>query len=366
MSPRNVRRSRIRDPGRLMVIAVALSGIGAIALADQTKEAPAPDSAAPNVQGAPVKKFTHDQHAKLDKPVVSDKNCKDCHGADPKGALATPGKNGHQPCMASGCHVDDFLSVGEARENNAERYAKAASFCQGCHASATGDAPQNFEKAAADNVYKNHPAPEYHVELDHFAHAERKQGKCRDCHVVDAESNELVPNAPGHLECAQCHNGKTAPAMAECATCHGTPGANQYFTKTREGSDTRACGSEEHRKLAASRGKSPEQVPCFKHERKEHRFWSKNPDSSWAQGEALQCGHCHFMIADKSTWKSLGGEYSSVQQIKASPIMDNDRDRAHKRCGEVRACHRSEVDDSRGTGKCTMCHDQKLVDSLFQ
>jgi hypothetical protein len=46
--------------------------------------------------------------------------------------------------------------------------------------------------------------------------------------------------------------------------------------------------------------------------------------------------------------------------------MDNDRDRAHKRCGDARACHRSEVDDSRGTGKCVKCHDQKLVDSLFQ
>jgi hypothetical protein len=327
------------------------------------------DKAKPVASSATAKKFNHAQHGKLKQKVVTEKNCSSCHGKSTAGELAIPAKDGHQPCLASGCHVDDFLaSSAKTKKADPKRYAKAAAFCLGCHNSASGDAPRNFSRPKADNAYQNNSTTEYHIELDHFAHVERKAGKCRDCHVVDEKSFALVLDTPGHAECSQCHNGKTTHAMSECASCHDTPGAGEYFTKTRKGSDTRACGSEAHLALAKSRNKSPEQVPCYKHERKEHRFWSTNRDrkADWAQGEALQCGHCHFMFADKSQWKALGGDYTTVLQIKGSAIMDNDKDRAHKRCGEVAACHRNEVDDSRGTGLCVKCHDQKLVDSLFQ
>ena len=344
-----------------LVVFVATASVAAsLAIAEDTKPAPSATGAA--------KKFNHDQHAtKTKKKVVTEENCSDCHGKDEKGALAMPGQNGHQPCLASGCHAKDFLnSAASKRKQDKKAYAKAAAFCLGCHSNAKGEPPKNYQKAAPDNVYKNNSTTEYHVELDHFQHIEYKAGKCRDCHVVDATTNALVLDSPGHLECSQCHNGNTTHAMSKCAACHTTPGKNEYYTGTREGSDTRACGSESHLELARKKKLPPEQVPCFKHETKYHRFKSKKPDKNskkyWEQGDPLQCGQCHFMFEDKKHWKRLKGRYTTLKEIRASPIMeDGDKELAHKACGQVRACHRGQTDDSSGTAPCEKCHDRRVT-----
>lgn len=340
----------------------AVAGLLALALAGAAFAAAADEPEAPEEQEkkdeVPVAKFSHADHAALkDAEIAIEENCGACHGDDPEGELSKPGKPGHQPCLDSGCHADDFLAIGKStREEAPERWRQAASFCRGCHESV----PQNFDRAEADNVYRVHPSPEYHVELNHFEHTER--AACRDCHKVHPDLRE-----PGHTECSSCH-GETAPPMSECGTCHQEPGANQYFSETREGSDTRSCNTPAHLELAKRLNQKPEEVPCFEHEAEHHRFWSENKNTkrTWERGESLPCSHCHYMVANKKWWKVLGSDYVSLKDITAAPVMDNRRDEAHERCGAVTACHGREVDDSFGTGKCTKCHDEKIVDSLFQ
>ncbi len=300
-------------------------------------------AAAPSGPGAA--RFDHAAHAA--RKVAVDR-CAVCHGDDPKGALAAPGRSGHQPCLASGCHVDAFLSVADAtRKAEPERYRKAATFCLGCHTSPTGDAPHRYEKARADNVYRDHPSPEYHVEMDHLAHA-RISG-CRDCHVVDETSFRLVPGRPAHTECAACH-GATAPPMGECASCHRRPGPAAYFGGSRRSSDVRSCESD----AAAATALDGKKAPCFLHERREHRF---------ADGRPLQCGSCHFMIADPKRW--AGHRYRTLHDIAGAPIIHNQRDLAHKSCGASAACHQRDVDDSRGTARCALCHSKRVTESIF-
>ena len=275
-------------------------------------------------------------------------DCTACHGDDAKGALALPGRSGHQPCLASGCHVDDFLATGDStRKADPARYRAAAAFCLGCHGSATGDAPRRFEKPAADNVYRQ-ASPEHHVEMDHLEHA-RRSG-CRDCHVVDPTSFQLVAGRPGHAECAECH-GASAPPMSRCSTCHTAPGPAAYFSGSRRPTGVRSCGSDAH---AAQKAAAGGDTPCFLHERREHRFAADRP---------LQCGSCHFMIAEPKLW--AGRKYRSLKEIAAAPIIHNQRDLAHRSCGAGAACHGRDVDDSHGTARCALCHSKRVTESIF-
>lgn len=293
-------------------------------------------AAAPGAAG----KFDHAAH-RTRKVAIDD--CAACHGADAKGALAAPGRSGHQPCLSAGCHVDQFLAVGEAtRKADPARYAAAAAFCQGCHRSASGGAPRRHEKARADNVYQANPSPGHHVEMDHLAHAQISA--CRDCHVVDAASFQLVAGRPAHAECSACHGASaSAPPMSRCATCHREPGPTAYFAGSRRNTDVRSCSAE--RPAGGD--------PCFLHERREHRFAGDQP---------IQCGSCHFMIADKSRWG--GAKYRTLRDIAGAPIIHNQRDLAHKSCGES-GCHQRDVDDSRGTARCALCHSKRVTESIF-
>jgi hypothetical protein len=81
----------------------------------------------------------------------------------------------------------------------------------------------------------------------------------------------------------------------------------------------------------------------------EHRFQEdKSP---------LECSSCHYMFKKKS---NNGKSYTSLADVKAAPIIDNRRDMAHKSCG-ARGCHKREVDDSMGTGKCSFCHSKQFM-----
>lgn len=275
--------------------------------------------------------FDHTEHAQR---LKSD-DCSFCH-SDPLAARPAPTKGSHTPCLASGCHIDDFLSTGpRAKKDAPKAYAAAAEFCSVCHKSASGQPPKRFAKAPADSLYQNKDAANFHVEMNHQAHSSRTA--CSTCHVVDASTFKLVAGRPNHLECKGCHEDGEKP-MTKCTSCHSAPGPAAYFTKTRKPSDVRVC---------ADGDKDGDR--CFKHERTEHRF---SEDKT-----ALECFSCHYMFRKK---KNNGTSYTSIADVKAAPIIDNRRDMAHKSCG-ARGCHKREVDDSMGTGKCGFCHSKKFM-----
>jgi hypothetical protein len=247
------------------------------------------------------------------------------------------------------------------RKEEPPRYARAVRFCRTCHGGA--DAPSRASRPSADAAFTQ-TSSEHHIELDHLAHTARTT--CRYCHVVDPQSLRLVEAAPGHAQCAGCHGAAataptttpaaraaraTAPGMERCATCHSAPAPAAYFKAARPDSDVRSCGSAAHRALESG-GKGP--VPCFKHERVEHRG---------PQGSPLECAGCHFMIADRARWGSFA--YRTLAELKAAPIIHNRRDEAHASCG-AGGCHTRDVDDARGTARCKLCHSSKVVEeSIF-
>jgi hypothetical protein len=288
--------------------------------------------------------FDHATH------IARVKTCDGCHRSGPEGRLIAPSKPGHQPCLASGCHVDDFLATGpKTKAADPARFAKATAFCAGCHGDAAAP-PSRASKPTVAKAYGNDPAPDHHVELDHLAHTARTA--CRSCHAVSPTTLALVPTAPGHAECATCHGHvPDAGAMDRCALCHATPSAAAYFGAARRDSDVRSCDTESHKALATARG---EAVPCFKHERAEHRA---------KQGKALECSACHYMIDDAKQWGKH--KYRSLKELRAAPIIHNQRDQAHAACGAA-GCHAPDVDDRHGTARCGLCHSKKVVEqSLF-
>lgn len=340
--------------------------------------AAAAGAAAQPTAATTARKFSHELHAdgkKMPRAVVTQDSCRDCHGGDAAGNLALPGAAGpqhesalpvcdpergtlgtigrveHRPCLDSGCHVREFLAVGEStRTADPARYAAATAFCQGCHGGTAP--PARHAQVTAPDVYCNNASPDYHIELSHYQHT-RRTG-CRDCHIVDNASFALVDKRPGHAECARCHDSQP-PLMSYCKSCHREPGPAAYFEPRSGGSDVRACESDSHLALARKKGKRPDEVACFRHETEQHRF---------RKGKALECGHCHFMIADQKRWGKQ--RYDSLKDVKSAPIIDNERDLAHQRCGDGSACHARDVDDRRGKGRCTLCHSEKAFDQFFK
>lgn len=285
-----------------------------------------------------TKHFDHKAHGTRGLDVTK---CETCHRIDAKGAILAPAAQGHAPCLQAQCHATDFIAVGKP----GPAFDKAAGFCTGCHETV----PVPWKKAPTRVVPSFKAAREYHVEMNHLAHAQRAmksvpapQGhagtSCRGCHTVDTKSFALDAGAPGHAQCVQCHNPKDFPdfTMAQCGLCHQAPGRDAYFaaelarrniTKraARPATRVRACGGEAYEKLAAKNPKTP----CFKHERVEHRTENSQP---------LQCAKCHYIVADPK----LGKDYQSLVDLRVRPIIDNNRDRQHASCGRA-GCHNKEV-----------------------
>ena len=283
------------------------------------------------------KHFDHGAHAK--RGLAVDK-CETCHRIDAKGEILAPAAQGHAPCLQSQCHASDFLAVGTSEKTRkpGPAFDKAAAFCTGCHEKV----PWPWKQATARIRPSFQGSREYHIELDHFAHATRsaEAQSCRGCHVVDGKSFALVTGTPGHAQCVQCHNAKDYPdfTMAQCGLCHQKPSRDVYFAQQlaargikkdvpRPSTRVRACGSEAHARLAAKNPKTP----CFKHERVEHR--------TDAGGKPVQCGKCHYVVADKS----LGKRYQSLVDLRVRPIIDNNRDRQHAACGRSGCHHEKQV-----------------------
>jgi hypothetical protein len=315
---------------------VALVGVAAVIYAGSGAQAAGTPTAAAAVV---AKHFDHQAHGKQ---KVDVSRCTSCHSIDDKGLVAAPAALGHAPCLSAGCHASDFLASGATtKKKDLARYQKAVAFCAGCHATPNGDAPNAWQRAKADNAFSG--TGEYHVEMNHLAHTARTP--CRECHAVDAVNFQLLDTAPGHRQCIGCHNGKPVPAMTECGMCHKSPAKTAYFTAARPGNDVRSCGAK-----GVAKGQS-----CFAHEHKGHRFKDDNSE--------LQCGSCHFMLADKSAWN--GYKYTTLRDVKASPIIENKKDRAHDACGSCHH-HAADVKDGSGRARCGHCHTDRVLNSIFQ
>ncbi len=303
----------------------------AISVADD--KAPADSAAGKTTNSKTV--FSHTSHE--DKLDIA--KCDACHqAAEAETRAPAPTTRSHSPCLASGCHIDEFLSTGpRTKKEEPETYANAAKFCGVCHASKSGAPPSRFAKAKANALFESKIGANFHVEMNHHKHTTRTS--CSGCHTVDPTSFQLDENGPGHKECGSCHDTEHAIPMSDCSTCHSAPGTNEYFTKTRKSSDVRVCEVTQDSKK-----------PCFKHERTEHRF---------AKDKPLECSSCHYMFKKK---KHSGKSYVSLADVKSAPMMDNARDLAHKNCG-AGGCHSRDVDDSKGNARCGACHSKKFMSS---
>jgi hypothetical protein len=250
-------------------------------------------------------RFSHVQHAGRKGARVE--QCARCHGLSADFKPLTPGADGHQPCMTSGCHLDDFLD-------------EKTTLCLGCHAST-----DNFRKNPARDVYGQDPSPEHVVEIDHKAHMERGQpgrpdarATCQTCHWVD-RSTFVAVTRPGHAQCAPCHGQSSARPMSGCATCHLDHAPAAYFTKKRH---------------------DPELNGKFLHERVEHRFYDKD-----ARQKPMQCDTCHAKVT----------RHEKLQTLRAAALVDSST--MKNNCAK---CH-----DVRDTGKCLDCHRPGTIVKTF-
>lgn len=321
---------------RAALAAVALIGVYTIAFGE------APPAAT---------HFSHADHASR-KIVGGIDKCDGCHGVDARGRVVAPAAVGHAPCLSGGCHATYFLATSAAaRTADPKAYARATAFCLGCHDSKTGGPPPPFEKPATRVLQSFQYEREYHVEMNHFEHAQRAE--CRQCHVVDDKTFALVKSAPGHAQCVQCHNPQKFPqfTMAMCNLCHDKPSRAEYFKGNRPDIDVRACDGEGHAAIEAKLGRK---VSCFRHERPEHRT---APGAGAAGGSALQCNACHYMIDDKTKWERR--RYQTLLDLHQQTIIDNNQDRQHKSCGQSTACHQRDVDAARPGARCSLCHAEK-------
>jgi len=333
---------------------LALGAAAAVAVA-QPAPAPAPAKAgAPAVTPAPapVPEARHFSHAAHEKRGVEVGLCQSCHSLDAKGQVLAPAARGHAPCLEAQCHAAEFLAIGEkTRVKQPAQFAKASSLCLGCHL----EVPAPWKKPATRVLKAYQNSREHHVEVNgHYDHIMRAKDGCRGCHVVDEKTFALAAGTPGHAQCGTCHNTQTKPAvfaMDSCGTCH-KPGARAQhlkelgITESRPKTDVRACQSEGHAQLEKKRGRP---MPCFKHDRAEHRT---------LEGKPVQCVSCHYIVGDRSQWGKR--RYDSLIDLQVNPIIWNAKDQQHESCGRVAACHKRDVDPVSGA-KCNLCHADKSV-----
>jgi hypothetical protein len=339
--------------------------------------------------------FRHADHAGYGAVVMTGdkKNCKACHGVDAKsGAVAVPGAVGHQPCLASGCHDTWYLSAGMPSDKN---YVRAASFCLGCHDTPDSKPPKASSKPNA--LFRSFKAEiEFHVEMpgptdpqpaewngrgSHFAHSDKTKMRtdCRSCHIVD-QKGLLDESAPGHPQCQPCHTDPkhehVKVAMEDCEGCHhegkrvspfddqssrhgkDNPDELKEPTTAQHATSVRSCSSEAFLNIA-KKAKHPEKLPCFRHERPEHRF---RDYSSATPKDAVQCDQCHFMVNDDKVWGNVGAkigkkvQYFSLDDIHKFPIIANSMNEEHQACGAgQKGCHSRDI-PSQGSGRCELCH----------
>jgi hypothetical protein len=309
--------------------------------------------------GAAAAEPKHFSHAEHKARGVDVGTCQACHALDAQGQVRAPAAQGHAPCLDARCHATDFLAVGEkARASQPAQFAKSSAFCLGCHEAV----PMPWQKPTTRVLAAYQGSREHHVEMNHYDHAVRAKA-CRGCHVVDERTFALAAGTPGHAQCGTCHTGQPAAAspgavaappafaMKECGSCH-RPGSRAAYLRglgiaeSRPKTDVRACAGEGHEQAER---KQRRKVPCFKHERAEHRTLGGSP---------VQCVACHFIVGDRARWG--GKKYVSLVDLQANPIIWNAKDQQHESCGRVAACHKRDVDPVAGA-RCNLCHAEKSV-----
>ncbi|MCW5805041.1 MAG: hypothetical protein KIT31_21905 [Deltaproteobacteria bacterium] len=146
--------------------------------------------------------FNHSEHAKRNTKIA---DCNGCHPIDTTGALAAPlqGKD-HQPCAASGCHLNEFLG----RTNK---------ICGVCHASSSPWAknPARYKEGSPDKP------SEYFETINHVKHLTELKGSTNDvCEKCHGEKLAGKGKPAPHGACVSCHGRGTKPEMTQCAGCH--------------------------------------------------------------------------------------------------------------------------------------------------
>jgi hypothetical protein len=349
---------QLAAPLSIWLLALGAAAVAVAQPAPGKAPAPAPapgqaEATAPAPATAVLAKhFSHSDHR--GRGVDVDR-CQACHSVDARGQVLAPAAQGHAPCLDARCHAADFLAVGEkARVQQPAQFAKASALCLGCHV----EVPWPWKKPATRVLKAYQGSREHHIEMNHHQHTLRAKLECRSCHVVEDKSFALAAGTPGHAQCGKCHDAKAAPgavqapfSMKECGVCHLRESRADYLqrleiTESRPKTDVRACGSEGHEQAER---KQRRKVPCFKHERAEHRTLNGNP---------VQCVSCHFIVGDKAQWGRR--RYVSLADLQVNPIIWNAKDQQHESCGRVAACHKRDVDPVSGA-KCNLCHADKSV-----
>ncbi|HWU91168.1 MAG TPA: hypothetical protein VN253_28070 [Kofleriaceae bacterium] len=328
---------------------IAALSVGVAVAQPESARPPAPAPAAPAPAPLPAPKhFSHTDHRTRGVDV---EKCASCHAIDAKGQVLAPAAQGHAPCLDAKCHATDFLAVGDqARKRSPAQFAKASAFCLGCHETV----PWPWKKPTTRVLRSYENSREHHVEMNHYEHTQRtKVTGCRGCHVVDDRSFGLVAGTPGHAQCGTCHNAKDYPdlTMKACGSCHQRESRASYLqglgiAENRPKTDVRACQTEGHEQVQKRQGRP---VPCFQHERVEHRTLNGSP---------VQCVSCHFIVGDKSKWAKR--RYQTLADLQLNPIIWNAKDQQHESCGRVAACHKRDVDPVSGA-RCNLCHAEKDV-----
>ena len=348
--------------------------------------------------------FNHQVHTGVPNAPVNmtpgKENCATCHKVDASGKIEVPGANGHAPCLASGCHDTWFLASGLPKDPNHER---AVAFCLGCHETADGGAPAPWIRHRP--VFRGFKAEiEWHVEMpgpddpitqgrgSHFKHVDEKDPRqdCRSCHIVSPDTGLLEPGTPGHPQCGVCHNASQRDAdkksaavpddkkiritMADCQGCHhegarvsDPTGVGRHENGIKKDlehvTSVRSCDGEGHEALVDTVNKTKakkaakKDVNCFKHDRPQHRFVDFDKPSP---SKEVQCGKCHYMIGNQAEWAGLHtksgkpAKYFTLDDIRANPIISNDKNREHKSCGsEEGQCHGPAFK----ANQCEKCHE---------
>ena len=297
--------------------------------------------------------FDHKDHAA--QRGVTLEPCAQCHAIATDGLPEAPAALGHSPCLSAGCHASYFLAIGATKPSDPTLVDRATAFCLGCHDTPDGRAPKPTSKPPWNTALRSFEAErEWHVEMPHFDHVvkDRERTDCKSCHLTgDATAATpwaLVPGTPGHQQCGVCHNASDPVLrMDRCEGCHKAGARASYLGDSREAIDVRACDSEGYldrvAKLAAKGKTTP--VPCFKHERQDHRV-------TIASGKPVEveCVSCHYMINDKARW--AGRRYETLVDLHRNPIIDNRQNEEHKSCSTGNACHAVDL----AANKCELCH----------
>jgi len=291
-----------------------------------------------------VRPFSHRTHLK---PQLGLK-CTGCHTEGVAADVERPAKQDHSACNSKDCHAEEFFTP-KMRETD---------LCLVCHVSKDW---KELEKLRG-NVRafpRGHARSEqdvdedrsylddfdFYAEFSHRQHlakhgpiAEKSDEGCLFCHRISVESGKAVVARPGHAHCVNCHGGTESNlrkppknTMKDCASCH-------VYRRNTSGVLVKT-GPEPKKKKGRVTG-------TFSHEK--HRL-----DRRKSEPVPVSCATCHLEVTKADT---LG----EIRATSGQRMMED----------ACKTCHDGQQKSATGktifsiTGKCTLCHTQRFLDSL--